>query len=173
MAHLSILKFPDPRLRRQAEPITVFDSALEKLANDMVETMYVSQGIGLAAVQVNVPKRLITVDVSEDQDSPMIMVNPVILTQSGKAISKEGCLSVPEYFESVSRAENITISYQDVSGNSHELSADGLLSICIQHEIDHLDGKLFVDYLSDLKRDKALRLMKKLSRASKAQAEPA
>lgn len=173
MAHLSILKFPDPRLRRPAKTVTVFDSALEKLADDMVETMYFSEGIGLAAVQVNIPKRLITVDVSEDQDTPMVMVNPVILTQSGEAISKEGCLSVPEYFESVSRAENITISYQDVAGNAHELAADGLLSICIQHEIDHLDGKLFVDYLSDLKRDKALRLMKKLSRAKKAQAEPA
>lgn len=165
MAQLNVLHYPDPRLRQKAAPVTQFDEQLETFANDMVQTMYACEGIGLAAIQVNVKQRVITLDVSEQQDQPMIMVNPEITAKSGKAFSQEGCLSVPDYFEQVERAEKITVKYQDVHGESHEINAEGLLAVCIQHEIDHLNGRLFVDYLSDLKRDKALKLMRKQSKA--------
>jgi peptide deformylase len=164
MALLNILQFPDPRLRKKALPVQNFDENLKLFAENMIETMYKNEGIGLAAIQVNVTKRVITVDVSEEQNAPQVFVNPEITDKSGKTVHREGCLSVPEYYEEVQRAECITVQYQDVDGKKHELEADGILAICIQHEIDHLNGRLFVDYLSDIKRDKAIKLMKRISK---------
>ena len=159
MSVRTVLVFPDSRLRNVAIDVSVFDEELKQLADDMIETMYAEKGIGLAAPQINVSKRIITVDVSEDQSDPMVLVNPVITNSEGEQICQEGCLSVPDIYAEVSRAEKISVSAQDVNGQSFDLDADDLLAVCIQHEIDHLDGKVFVDYLSPAKR---LRIQKKM-----------
>ncbi len=164
MARLPILEYPDPRLRIRAEPVTKIDADVQTLVADMLETMYEAPGIGLAATQVNAHKRILVIDISEDRDQPLCLINPQILNREGEVNNEEGCLSVPGVFEAVSRAECIKVNAMDESGEPVELETDGLLSICIQHEMDHLEGKLFVDYLSDLKRD---RLKKKLVKKAK------
>jgi peptide deformylase len=161
MAKLTILEFPDPRLRKTADPVIVVDDAVRQLIDDMLETMYVAPGIGLAATQVDVHQRLLVADVSSDGDAPYALINPVILEKDGSTVSEEGCLSVPGYYEEVERAEHIRVRYQDRNGDEVETEMEGLLAICVQHEIDHLDGKLFVDYLSEAKRS---RIRKRLVR---------
>jgi peptide deformylase len=167
MAKLTILEFPDPRLRTKATPVDVVDESLRALVADMFETMYAAPGIGLAATQVNVHKRLLVADVSSDQSEPHAFINPQILEKDGVIVSDEGCLSVPGYYEEVERAEHIRLRYLDQNGEPQEMEADGLLAVCIQHEIDHLDGKLFVDYLSEAKRQ---RIRKKLMKERRQQA---
>jgi peptide deformylase len=164
MALLEILHFPDPRLRIKAKPITAVTEAHRRLAADMLATMYAAPGIGLAAIQVGVDQRLIVVDVSDDNDEPLVFLNPELLSQSGTEVSQEGCLSVPGVYEDVERAERIRVRVMDLSGKTREFDADGLLAVCIQHEIDHLDGKLFVDYLSDLKRQRIRKRIEKEER---------
>jgi peptide deformylase len=161
MSKLTILEFPDPRLRTRAVPVEVFDDALRQLAADMLETMYAAPGVGLAATQVNVHRRLLVADCSEKHDDPRVIVNPEILAREGLSMGEEGCLSVPGYFDDVERATRIRVRAQDLDGKTVEFEAEGLLSVCIQHEIDHLDGKLFVDYLSEMKRQ---RIRKKLEK---------
>ena len=156
-----ILNYPDPRLRKVAKAVTEFDEPLKNLTKDMFETMYHSSGIGLAATQIDIHLRVVVVDISRDRTSPLCLVNPVIEKKSGTVDSKEGCLSVPETVEYVERAEHITFRAQNVNGENVSMDAEGLLAICIQHEIDHLDGKLFVDYLSNLKQN---RLKKRISK---------
>lgn len=164
MAIMKILQYPDERLHLVAERVEVFDEALKSLVADMKETMYAAPGVGLAATQVDVQKQLIVIDLSEAKDSPMVLVNPEITAMSGKSDVEEGCLSVPGIFENVDRAERITVKFQNEEGNTVELRAEGLLAICIQHEIDHLKGKVFVEYLSRLKQSRILAKMKKLAR---------
>lgn len=154
MALLPILRYPDPRLHIVASPVTVFDAELKRLAADMAETMYAAPGIGLAATQVNVHKRLLVLDVSEDKSALQVFVNPVILWREGEHVGEEGCLSVPGVYETVRRAERIGVRAQDLEGKPFEVVADGLLAVCLQHEIDHLDGKVFVEYLSRLKQSR-------------------
>jgi peptide deformylase len=161
MAKLKILEFPDPRLRTKATPVGSVDDALSVLIGDMFETMYDAPGIGLAATQVDVHKRLLVTDVSPDNSEPHVLVNPEILEKDGVIVTDEGCLSVPGYYEEVERAEHIRVRFLDRSGDETEMEAEGLLAVCIQHEIDHLDGKLFVDYLSEAKRQ---RIRKKLEK---------
>ncbi len=167
MAKLKILEFPDPRLRTKATPVEVVDDALRTLISDMFETMYAAPGIGLAATQVDVHKRLLVTDVSQDQSQPHVFINPEILEKDGVTLSDEGCLSVPGYYEEVERAEHIRVRFLDRNGEQQEMEAEGLLAICIQHEIDHLDGKLFVDYLSEAKRQ---RIRKRLQKDRRHQA---
>ena len=167
MAILNILHYPDPRLRNRAKAVTVFDQALKTLASDMLETMYQAPGIGLAATQVNVHLRLLVMDVSEEKNSPKILINPEILKSEGEEEMDEGCLSVPGYYETVRRAEKVSVRAQDTDGEFFELEADGLEAVCIQHEMDHLEGRLFVDYISSLKRD---RIRKKLEKQKKQEA---
>lgn len=164
MAQLPILVFPDPRLRRQAEPVTQFDAGLTELVSDMFETMYAAPGIGLAATQVDVHRRLAVIDVSEEKNQPLVLVNPEILDRSGEETMEEGCLSIPEITEKVTRAECIRVRAANAEGQVREFDADGLLAVCIQHEIDHLDGKLFIDYLSPLKRNMIRRRIEKAQR---------
>jgi len=152
MAILKILEFPDTRLRTKALPVDVVDDALRALIADMFETMYAAPGIGLAATQVDVHRRLLVADVSADKDDPRVLINPEVLEKDGVIVTDEGCLSVPGYYEEVERAEQIRVRFQDRDGVETELMASSLLAVCIQHEIDHLDGKLFVDYLSEAKR---------------------
>lgn len=159
MALLDILVYPDSRLRRKADPVTRFDEELESFAADMAQTMYNAPGVGLAAVQVNDPRRIIVVDVSENRDQLTVFVNPEILESEGEQECEEGCLSIPGVYAPVIRAERIRVRARDTAGEHFEIEADGLLAVCIQHEIDHLDGKVFVDYLSRLKQD---RIRKKL-----------
>lgn len=162
MTHLQILEFPDPRLRKIASPITVFDEKLEVLIEDMFETMYEAQGIGLAATQVNVHQRLLVIDVSENKDRPLVFINPRFeVIEDELSEYDEGCLSVPGFYETVSRPRKIKIMALDKSGAEFELEAEGLLATCIQHEIDHLDGKLFVDYISPLKRQRIRQKLEK------------
>jgi peptide deformylase len=170
MATLEILHFPDERLRTLAVPVEQFDDELRRLLDDMFETMYAAPGIGLAATQVNVHKRAIVIDVSEDKNRPLALVNPEILRREGEEEMDEGCLSVPGFFERVRRAERVRVKACDADGSPMELEADGLLAVCIQHEIDHLDGKLFVDYLSQLKRQ---RIRKKLEKQQRYGTGPA
>ena len=166
MATLKILEFPNPNLRKVAVPVTSFDNDLKRLIDTMFETMYEANGIGLAATQVDVHKRLLVLDVSEERDDPKVFVNPTIdVIESDLADYDEGCLSVPGFYETVSRPKKITVSAQDKEGSQFEIEADGVLSVCIQHEIDHLDGKLFVDYLSSLKRN---RIKDKLQKEQKS-----
>jgi len=167
MAKLTILEFPDPRLRTKATPVDVVDDSLRLIIADMFETMYAAPGIGLAATQVNFHKRLLVADVSSDQTEPYAFINPVIVEKDGVIASDEGCLSVPGYYEEVERAEHIRLRYLDQQGEEQQMEAEGLLAICIQHEIDHLDGKLFVDYLSEAKRQ---RIRKKLEKERRQQA---
>lgn len=164
MALLPILEFPDPRLRTRAQPVEQVDAALRKLIDDMFETMYAAPGIGLAATQVNVHKRLLVIDVSEKRNERLALINPEILSREGIEETEEGCLSVPGIYDKVTRADRIRVRALDRDGKQIEFDADGLLAVCIQHEIDHLDGKLFVDYLSDLKRT---RIRKKLEKERK------
>jgi peptide deformylase len=164
MAKLEILEIPDPRLRTVAKPVETFDEALSELVENMVQTMYDARGIGLAATQVNVHRRLLVLDVSDAQDTPREYVNPKILKAEGTETCEEGCLSVPGIYADVSRAERIRIAACDRHGNAFEEDLDGMHAVCLQHEIDHLDGKLFVDYLSPLKRRI---VMKKLEKARK------
>ena len=155
MAILQILEFPDPRLRKTAVPVSVFDAGLEVLIAELLETMSEAQGIGLAATQVNVHRRLMVLDVSENKDSPQVFINPSFEVIDGELSDyDEGCLSVPGFYETVSRPRTIHVRAQDYQGQEFELTAEGILSICVQHEIDHLNGKLFVDYLSTLKRQR-------------------
>jgi peptide deformylase len=170
MAILDILHFPDPRLRNKAQPVTEVTDEVRRLIDDMFETMYQAPGIGLASIQVNVPKRVIVVDVSEDRSQPIALINPEILSKEGVERMDEGCLSVPGVYETVQRADRIRVRFLDRDGNSVEMDAEGLLAVCIQHEIDHLDGKLFVDYLSSLKRQ---RIRKKLEKEARQGIEPA
>jgi len=164
MARLQILEYPDPRLRTRAKPVEVFDEGLAKLAADMLETMYAAPGVGLAATQVDQHKRLIVMDVSEDKQGAMVFCNPEILSAEGTGVTEEGCLSVPGIFDEVKRAARIRARAQDVTGKTFEVDLDGLAAVCLQHEMDHLEGKLFVDYLSDLKRE---RIRKKLDKDRK------
>ena len=159
MAKLTILEFPDPRLRTRASPVESVDDGLKSLIDDLFETMYEAPGIGLAATQVNVHKRVLVADVSADKSEPYALVNPVILEKDGVTVTEEGCLSVPGYYEEVERAEHIRVKFIDRLGDDVEMEAEGLLAVCIQHEMDHLEGKLFVDYLSEAKRS---RIRKKL-----------
>lgn len=161
MAILDILHFPDPRLRIKAKPVDVFDADLQRLVDDMFETMYDAPGIGLAATQVNVHKRVIVIDVSEEKDQPLVLINPEILADRGLEEMQEGCLSVPDYFDNVQRSDWVRVRAQDQHGETFELETDGLLAVCIQHEIDHLNGKLFVDYLSELKRNRVRKRLEK------------
>ena len=161
MAQLTILEFPDPRLRTRAAPVEVFDAALARLIDDLLETMYAAPGIGLAATQVNVHRRLLVIDVSEPADTPQVFINPQILTREGVAQTEEGCLSVPEIYEPVERAARVRVRAQDRHGGFFERDCDGLLAVCVQHEMDHLEGKLFVDYLSGLKRERIRRRLEK------------
>ena len=167
MAKLTILEFPDPRLRKKAVPVDVVDDALRTLIDDMFETMYDAPGIGLAATQVDVHRRLLVADVSSKKDDPHVFINPVIVEKDGVTVTEEGCLSVPGYYEEVQRAEHIRVRYLDRDGRECEGEFEGLLAVCVQHEIDHLDGKLFVDYLSEAKRS---RIRKKLEKERRHQA---
>jgi peptide deformylase len=154
MAILDILEFPDPRLRKKAVPLERFDERLEKLIDDMFETMYAAPGIGLAATQIDVHERVLVADVSLEKNEPQVLINAEILARDGVAVSEEGCLSVPGYYDEVERANHIRVRFLDRRGNARDEEFEGLLAICIQHEIDHLDGKLFVDYLSEAKRQR-------------------
>jgi peptide deformylase len=167
MALLTILEYPDPRLRTRAVPVTVFDARLKRLVDDMFHTMYEAPGIGLAASQVDVHQRLIVIDVSKERNERQVFINPEIIAREGVWVNEEGCLSVPGVFEEVERAEIVTVCAHDLDGKPYERRLDGLLAICLQHEMDHLEGKLFVDYLSDLKRE---RIRKKLDKDRKERA---
>ena len=167
MAKLTILEFPDPRLRKKAVPVDHVDDELRALIDDMFETMYAAPGIGLAATQVDVHQRLLVADVSSDKSAPHVFINPVIVEKDGVTVTEEGCLSVPGYYEEVKRAEHIRVRYLDRDGRECEDDLEGLLAVCVQHEIDHLDGKLFVDYLSEAKRS---RIRKKLEKERRHQA---
>ena len=171
MAKLNILEFPDPRLTTVARPVESFDESLKKLVEDMTETMYSANGIGLAATQVNIHKRLLVLDVSENQDQPRVYINPEIVDQSGEQTHEEGCLSVPGIYASVKRAENIKVKAQDLDGNSFEEQLEGLHAVCIQHEMDHLIGRLFVDYLSPLKRNMVRKKLEKQRKVAAKEAE--
>jgi len=164
MALLPILEYPDPRLRIRADPVTKVDAEIQKLVAGMFETMYAAPGIGLAATQVNVHKRILVCDVGVESKEPYCLINPEIVSAEGKTSAEEGCLSVPEFYDYVDRAAKITVRALDQTGRQIELEAEGLLAVCIQHEMDHLDGKLFVDYLSELKRE---RLKKKAAKKAK------
>jgi len=166
MAKLEILEFPDARLRTVAKPVEHFDAELRQLVEDMVETMYDARGIGLAATQVNVHRRVLVLDVSENQDTPRVYINPEIVAREGTETCEEGCLSVPGIYAEVSRAEQITLAAQGVDGQAFREDLDGLHAVCIQHEIDHLDGKLFVDYLSPLKRRMVAKKLEKQRKVS-------
>jgi len=161
MAVLTILEYPDPRLRTRATPVATVDDRIRTLIEDMFETMYAAPGVGLAATQVNVHERVLVLDVSQDRNQPMAFVNPEIVEREGVAEGEEGCLSVPGVFDLVDRAARITVRALDRDGNAFELAADGLLAVCIQHEMDHLEGKLFVDYLSELKRTRIRKRLEK------------
>ena len=161
MTILNILQFPDPKLRITAKPIVNFDEKLQIKIDDMFETMYDAKGIGLAGTQVDFHKSLLVTDVSHDKNQPHVLINPVILSTNGIVDSNEGCLSVPGFQDDVRRAENITVKYLDREGASKECEMSGLLAICVQHEIDHLNGKLFIDYLSEAKKQKIRKLIRK------------
>jgi peptide deformylase len=163
MSTLEILTLPDKRLKTVAKPVEVFDETLRQLADDMLETMYAAPGIGLAATQVDKHIQLVVIDVSEDNGQPLVLVNPQIIEKTGIQKHEEGCLSVPGIYASVKRAEQIKISFQDLSGKEQQLEAEGLLAVCIQHELDHLKGIVFLDHLSVLKKKLA---MKKLEKAA-------
>ncbi|MGN6452514.1 MAG: peptide deformylase [Steroidobacteraceae bacterium] len=167
MALRTILEFPDPRLRTRAEPVALFDAALGTLVDDMLETMYAAPGIGLAATQVDIHKRLIVIDISKEHNEPLVLVNPEILSREGDASTEEGCLSVPGIFDEVKRAAKVRVRAKDRNGETFERDFDDVLAVCIQHEMDHLEGRLFVDYLSDLKRE---RIRKKLDKDRKERA---
>ncbi len=166
MALLNILRYPDGRLHKQAAPVTVFDDGLKKLVADMAETMYAAPGIGLAATQVDVHKQVIVVDVSERRDSLVVLVNPEIVEATGESDIEEGCLSVPGIYELVPRAERVKVRAYDQNGKAFTLEAQGLLAVCIQHEMDHLKGKVFIEYLSQLKQQRVRAKLAKQLRKS-------
>ena len=170
MAKLTILEFPDPRLRTRAAPVDTVDDGLRKLIDDLFETMYGAIGIGLAATQVDVHKRLLVTDVSAEKTEPHVLINPVILDKDGATVTEEGCLSVPGYYEDVERAEHIRVRFLDRDGVETEMEAEGLFAVCIQHEMDHLDGKLFVDYLSEAKRQRIRKRLVKDRKQKSAEA---
>lgn len=170
MAIRTILEFPDPRLRTRAQPVTRFDADLHRVVDDMLETMYAAPGIGLAATQVDVHQRLLVIDISADRTDPLVLINPEILSREGETATEEGCLSVPGYFDEVKRAARIRVRAQDRDGNVFERDCEELLAVCVQHEMDHIDGRLFVDYLSNLKRE---RVRKKLEKERKERRERA
>jgi len=165
---LTILEFPDERLRKKAAPVKTVDQSIRQLADDMLETMYHAKGVGLAANQVNVQLRVIVIDVSEERNAPIFLINPEILARDGVKESEEGCLSVPTFYEKVKRAEHIRVKALDKNGVGFEFEARDLLAVCVQHEIDHLEGKLFVDYLSPLKRQRIKAKLQKIHRQEKA-----
>lgn len=164
MAKLNILRFPDTRLRIKAKPVAKVTDKTRTFLDDMLETMYDAPGIGLASTQVNIHKQIVVIDVSEEKDEPYCFINPVITQSDGEEICEEGCLSVPEYYAEVQRAETITVEALDRDGKKFTLEADGLLAVCIQHELDHLKGKLFVDYLSPLKQKRLRKKFEKLAK---------
>ena len=164
MSILTILEFPDKRLRTVAEEVSQVDDSIKTLVDDMLETMYAAKGIGLAATQINVHKRIIVMDISEDKNEPICLINPEIIDKIGTEESEEGCLSVPGFFEKVTRSEQIKIRALNRDGESFEMEADDLLAVCIQHEMDHLEGKLFVDYLSTFKRNRIKSKLEKIHR---------
>ncbi len=172
MARLDILHYPDERLHTVAKPVKEVDTRIRKLVDDMAETMYAAPGIGLAATQVNVHERVVVIDVSEAHDELRVFINPEIVAQSGREESEEGCLSVPGVFDMVTRAERVTVRALDRDGKPFELEADGLLAVCIQHEMDHLKGKVFVDYLSNLKRNRIKAKLLKQAREHRPDAAP-
>jgi peptide deformylase len=162
MAKLTILEYPDPRLRTRAVPVAAVDDSIRTLIDDMLETMYAAPGVGLAATQVNVHKRVLVADVTSEQNQPLVFVNPEIIEREGKTEAEEGCLSVPGIFDKLNtRSERVVVRALDREGKPFELQADGLLAVCIQHEMDHLEGKLFVDYLSELKRSRIRKRLEK------------
>ncbi|EIC23059.1 peptide deformylase [Thiorhodovibrio frisius] len=171
MAKLEILTFPNARLRNHAEPVAQVDANIQRIVDDMLETMYAAPGIGLAAIQVGIAKRIVVIDISENHNQPVVLINPEILALEGEEEMDEGCLSVPGYYETVRRAERVRARALNRKGKSFELETGGLLAVCIQHEIDHLEGKLFVDYLSSLKRQRIRRKLEKDQRAPR-QAPP-
>lgn len=159
---LNILQFPDPRLKLTAEPVTNINDDTRKIVEDMFETMYEAQGVGLAAIQVNVQQRIITIDISENKSNKMCLINPTITKKEGQIAWEEGCLSFPGVYAKVKRAEKIEVEYLDENGDKHELKTDGLLAVCIQHEIDHLDGITFYDHLSKIKQSMLNKKLQKL-----------
>lgn len=161
MTKLAILEYPDPRLRKTAQAVDIVDDAVRQLASDLLETMYAAKGIGLAATQVDVHRRVLVLDVSPERNRPMIFINPVILSAEGRGPGEEGCLSLPDIYDKVPRATRVRVAALGADGIAFELDADGLLGVCIQHEMDHLEGKLFVDYLSELKRQLIRRRLEK------------
>ncbi len=161
MTKLAILEYPDPRLRKTAAPVGVVDDAVRQLAADLLETMYAAKGVGLAATQVDVHRRVLVLDVSEERNQPMVFINPELLSAEGRGPGEEGCLSLPDIYDKVQRATHIRVRALGRDGNPFEIDADGLLAVCLQHEMDHLDGKLFVDYLSELKRQLIRRRLEK------------
>ena len=169
MSLLDILYYPDAQLRRTATSVDNVDGKVANLVDQMLETMYAAPGIGLAATQVNVHQRVVVIDVSEDNDTPLTLINPEILASEGQGEMQEGCLSIPGVYETVKRPAEVRIAAVDRDGNPYEMDADGLLAVCIQHEIDHLNGKLFVDYLSPLKRN---RIRKRLEKWIRDGADP-
>ena len=164
MAILQVLHYPDPRLRNPAQPVAQVDDAIRRLVDDMFETMYEAPGIGLAATQVNVPKRVIVIDLSNDKTEPYCFINPQIIAREGEEETEEGCLSVPGIYDNVNRSRWVHVEALDRNGKPFTMKIDDLLAVCIQHEIDHLDGKLFVDYLSEVKRGRIRKKMEKLRR---------
>jgi peptide deformylase len=172
MARLDILHYPDARLHTVAKPVAAVDARIRTLVDDMAETMYAAPGIGLAATQVNVHERVIVIDLSETHDALQVFINPEIVAQSGREESEEGCLSVPGVFDRVTRAERGTVRALDRNGKPFDLEAEGLLAVCIQHEMDHLLGKVFVDYLSNLKRNRIKAKLAKLAREHRPDAAP-
>ena len=173
MAVRDILILPDKRLRLVSKPVAKIDAATRQLVEDMFETMYDAPGIGLAAIQIGEPRRIVTMDLAKKDESrePQVFINPELISQSGdKNVHEEGCLSIPEYYEEVARPAEVKLRYLDLDGKQHEIEADGLLATCIQHEIDHLNGVLFIDHISKLKRD---RIVKKFTKAAKRAEEDA
>ncbi|MFG6448693.1 peptide deformylase [Roseateles sp. BYS180W] len=167
MAVLDILKYPDPRLQTVARPVAVIDDRVRQLVDDMLETMYAAEGVGLAATQVNVHERVVVMDVSEDRQQPRVLINPEIIAHSAEVVDgEEGCLSVPTIYDKVPRHARVTVRAQDREGQTYEFEAEGLLAVCVQHELDHLTGKVFVDYLSPLKRE---RIKSKLGKRAREQ----
>jgi peptide deformylase len=161
MTKLAILEYPDPRLRTQAAPVAVVDDAVRQLVADLLETMYAAKGIGLAASQVDVHRRVLVIDISDSRDQPLALINPEIIAAEGSAPGEEGCLSLPGIYDKLERAARIRVRALDRDGKPFELDAEGMLAVCIQHEMDHLEGKLFVDYLSELKRQLIRRRLQK------------
>jgi len=164
MAILKIIRFPDSRLRTKAVPVLEITDDIRDFLDDMLETMYAAPGIGLAATQVNVHQQIVVIDISEEKNQPHFFINPIITKKDGEEVSEEGCLSVPEYYAEVKRAETVTVEALDRNGEKFTLDAEGLLAVCIQHELDHLKGKLFIDYLSPLKQKRLLKKLQKQAR---------